>query len=121
MRAYDRYDKATVDDWYAARGLVSPAWDTDTGLVVDGVAAGFILFTDSNVAIIEGFISNKDAPSNERHKAFGSIIAGLEAIARAADVGCVLMWTQDDTILARAEAAGMRAFGTYTLAGKELH
>lgn len=58
-----------VESWYRARGLKAPPpqYLSDMGYIADGRVAGWLYLTNSNVALIEGIISNPySSPSSRR-------------------------------------------------------
>lgn len=55
-------DYQTIASWYHAHKLTPPAWQdlSETGWIADNRVAGWLLCTNSSVAIIEHLISNPE-------------------------------------------------------------
>lgn len=60
IKRYKPTDYAGIVSWYKARGLSAPPKDSlsTMGFVADNRVAGWLYLTNSNVALIEGVISN---------------------------------------------------------------
>lgn len=65
MRAekFERNDIGEVNSWYRARSLAEVPEKSfpENGFIVRGVAAVFIYLTDSDIALLEGLITNPDS------------------------------------------------------------
>lgn len=72
-----------IEKWFEARDMHMPPKSLfpKTGFIVEGVAAGFIYFTDSKVAILDCYISNKDADKQLRADAINRITYVLIKLA----------------------------------------
>lgn len=81
-------DYQLVRSWYAKRGLPIPelASFADTGFMADGRVAGFIYITNSNVALIDGLISNPDTIPSLRRESMNKLVPVL--IEFAITLGC---------------------------------
>lgn len=88
MRRFTETDYNEISAWYLKRNMTPVRQDflPKVGFIVDGVAAGFLIQTDANIAILEPFISNKDAKSHERHAALDAIMEIL--VNTAEEMGC---------------------------------
>lgn len=73
-------DYPYIASWYKERGIRPPAWQdlSETGWIADNRVAGWLLCTNSSVAIIENIISKPNSvPSLRReslHKLVGFMI-----------------------------------------------
>lgn len=95
MRRYAPADLPEIARWYAARGLKAPTDDmlSPYGMIVPGVAAGWLYRTDSSFALLDGYISNPAAPREERASALQQITDELLAEAFRNGAARVLAYT----------------------------
>ena len=77
-RKYTSEDFNQVRDWYNNRSL-APIEDLlpQVGFIVPGIAAGFLMQTDTKCCILEPFISNPFAESLDRKDALDLIMGEL--------------------------------------------
>ena len=63
LRRIKPQDYPVIEGWYRKRKLSPPPWQdlSETGWIADDRVAGWLLCTNSSVALIEGLISNPDA------------------------------------------------------------
>ncbi len=78
IRRYRDYDYVMLLDWYTSRGI-QPMKDfiPKIGFVVPGVAAGFLLSTDTKCCVFEPFITNPKANKQDRKHALDLIMEHL--------------------------------------------
>lgn len=78
-RRYEASDYETISNWYKGHGHHIPrrTFFPGIGFIVEGIAVGFLFRTDSEVCIIEGFLSNKKAPNRDKAKAFDMIMESI--------------------------------------------
>lgn len=83
MRTVTPEDLPDIQEWFLDRGMEMPAlwFFSTTGLIVPGVAAGFLYVTNSGVATLDCFITCKDAPLSDRFVAVRDITSGLIQMA----------------------------------------
>lgn len=84
-----------------------------TGFIVDGVAAGFIYFTDSSVAIIDFYISNPDTDPDTRSDALNAVTEALIKSAIFNRCKIIKCDTKLEAVRQRALDHGFDALGTY--------
>ena len=86
-RLYKYIDYEDIKNWYESHGEKSPPrrFLPKNGYVVDGIAAGFLFRTDADLALVEGFISNKVANAKQKRSAFDMISHSL--INRSKELG----------------------------------
>lgn len=123
MRIFRPDDLVEINGWLRARGL--EPWADDcipcTGLIEPGVAAGFLLFTDATaVALLDGFVSNRDAAPGERDAALRSIGEALLEVAQERGIRRVVAWTRSGRMLDRAVGHGFKVSGHSACIEKEL-
>lgn len=97
MRRFLTHDLGQVNAWHAARGLpplsaeVLPVF----GLLIDGVAAGWLYRTDAPaICLLDGLVTNPAAPLRARSRAVRSIVEGLTAGAKAGGARSVIAFTK---------------------------
>ena len=121
-RKYCYLDKPDLNQWWAAHNL--PAIPTEslpkTGFVVQGVAAGFLYKTDSDVVFIENFISNPRAYWEERQNALDQITAALLQHAITKGFNYAMALTQSQAVYERALKFGFSTQGAYQVMNKDL-
>lgn len=91
------------------------------GFIVPGVCAGFLYLTDSDLAIIEGFISNPEATPITRNVGLDLITAALCARAKTLGYIAISAFTQLDIITSRATKHGFAVSqGQYRLVTRRI-
>lgn len=122
VRYYEDKDFEMVKGWYEKRGLrlddrnVLPG----VGFIVDNVGAGFIYLTDSSIAFIEGYITNKDADRGTRDMALDVISECLIAHAIVAGYKYIKCETKKAAIVGRAKRFGFKVLGETVSLMKEV-
>ncbi len=76
------------------------------GLVVDNCVAGFLYQTDSKLAIIENYISDKNSTKEQRHDAIIALTNGLYEIANQLQYKTILSFTNNSGILNKQDKLG---------------
>lgn len=122
MRHYEMDDYPELASWFRARGLSVPCDEDlpDNGVIVPGVAAGFLIQTDTSAALIDFFISNPDTSSRARGEALDAIARALMGRAHQLGYKRVLCNSQLDTIVRRARALGFQELGEFKSFSKEI-
>jgi hypothetical protein len=124
VRAYDpRKDYETLTVWWDGHGVehtpdnLLPAF----GLVVPGVCAGFLYQTDSDLALIEGLISNPETSAQIRDEALDDLVTALCVQARTLGYQAISGFTQVPRVASRAQRHGFKiGDGTYQLVTRRL-
>jgi hypothetical protein len=110
-----------INGWMLARGRgqVPLSMCPQEGRVVPGVAAGFLYQTDSDTALLDHFVSNPEAPFDERQAAMDTIADAL--IHRAGELGFhnIVAMTKSAGIRDRALRMGFRDAGNSCILVKE--
>lgn len=103
---------AQVLRWFELFGeTIFPEVLPPTGLIIPGVAAGFLYRTDSSLAMIESLVANREAPKEERTRAIDAIIVGLSREAQKQGFKTVLGFTQLDAVVQRVHRLGWSSMG----------
>lgn len=107
-----------MNSWCAARGLAPVDSHTlpQLGVIVPGVAAGFLYRTDSSLGFLDGFISNPAAPKEERAAALlhiGSVLTSQF------DGRVLLVYTENAGVSRWCRENGYTARGSNDLFTKE--
>ena len=123
VRRYFGNDYEQVKSWFLARKMVPPPEDLlpKNGVIMDGIAAGFLYLTDSSVAIIDGYISNKDSVKHERDQAIDKLTLELISIAKAKGFKIIKADTMIKSVGNRAALHGFIELGWHNSYVKELH
>lgn len=122
VKEYTEFDYEKVAVWFHRRGLPVPALQqfSDTGIIVGNVGAGFLYTTNSGVAIIDGYITNPEAPPISRGKAVRIITERLMDIAELRGFKFIKCDTQERTIERFAKAYGFMEIGSYKVFSRGL-
>ena len=118
--AHEHYSQ--IKEWFALRELPVPSHHSlpTNGFIVPGVAAGFIYLTDSDVSILDCFISNPLTTDVDRDEALDSIAKHLIACAELHDTKILICNTVLKAIKDRAVYLGFTDTGMHFSLAKEL-
>lgn len=122
FKKWDRADLAEMNSWYRLRGepeLTEDALPT-VGYIEPSVGAGFLFTTDSGVCLMENFITNPRASSEDRSAAIEGIVSRLLLAAKNLNFKHIVAITQSGSIAARARQHGFVSLGEYELLSKEV-
>lgn len=116
MRTYQPSDYKDILEWCFIRDINEPPqWALPkSGVIVDGIAVGFLILTNNHCGIIEYFISNPVSDKRERDKALDDIVVALLDIAKQMNVKMVTCNSQHPAIKDRAIKHGFNLLGNYT-------
>jgi hypothetical protein len=106
VRLYEPSDYETVKAWWIEWGWqpVPEASLPQIGAIIDGKAAAWLYQTDSNLAIIDWFITSKDKEGREEAKQ--TIIEGLTNAARRLGYGAVITFVRNPHLIKSFEHCG---------------
>jgi len=111
-----------MNGWYERHG--KPPVDFPSlpafGLIEEGLAAGFLYMTDSTMGLLEGFVTNPDAPQPERSEALEKILHGLMEEASLLGVKTLVGLCGTETIVKLGLRNGFRHLGQYEMVSKEV-
>lgn len=121
MRMFLKTDLDEINKWRESRKvqILGDESYPPTGLIEPGVAAGFINFTQTNVALLENFVSNPEADIKKRELAIMQIVESLEKIAYDAGIPWVLAVTENPKIKEYIPICGYKPISG-ELFGKEI-
>lgn len=121
-RYFAEKDIDQIQDWLSQRNL--PAIPGDylpvSGFIVEGVAVGFILFTNSSLGIFDYFISNPKADLKDRSQAISDITESLLLLAKTSGCKAIKCSTRVDSIEEKARHFGFQETGLFKSFFKEL-
>ncbi len=108
LRRFHIDDFTDVNSWYYKRkGENFPMrYLSPTGVIVPGIAAGFLIQTDAHFGILEPFISNPEASREDRDMAINMILKKLTDMAKTIDYRIVYGFSTNPIMLDRAIAQG---------------
>lgn len=120
-RKYVDEDFYSIIEWYEARHT-RPAQDMipPTGFIVPGIAAGFLMRTDTSACILEPFIANPHANKQDRDRALNSIMKDLLDEARSLGYDRVFGFSSHERMIERAVSHGFTIVEESTTVVKEL-
>jgi hypothetical protein len=123
MRRYEPGDLAELNAWHAARWLAPlragslPA----VGYIEPGVAAGFLYRTDSDLALLDGYITSPAATARARHRAVAAITEALLGSARTDGIRSVVGLCRSPGVARHAiRRHGMQALGRLDIVSREV-
>lgn len=107
-RPYVSSDYPVLSSWWEAHKwpAVPERCLPKTGLVVDGLAAGFLYHTDSSIFWLEWLISNPASDKIERNQALTLLIENLLKAAREAGASFVFTSVQHAGLIERYKQHG---------------
>lgn len=99
-----------IASWYTARGLQAPPqhYLSDLGFIADGRVAGWLYLTNSNVALIEGIISNPNTVPSMRRQALKKLSGLLVDTALSMGYTVIKMESNHPRIQELAEDLGFK-------------
>src|SRR5688500_8750332 len=126
VEPYDPIEhRSMLQHWCVQRELPATSLDIlpTRGCIVRGIAAGFLYQTDSQVAFLEGIISNPESDDSDRDKALDVIFLALFDIAAALGFTFVWGFTCRPEVVTRAQRLGFQVDDTmtYTFGSKRVH
>jgi hypothetical protein len=108
VRRFISSDYNDLVNWWKAQKWTPVPEDhlPEYGLVIDGIAAGFIYRTDSKFALLEFVIANPNTTKEERSEALDLIIDDLLFIAKELGHSTVFTSLEHPKLLERYEKHG---------------
>ena len=108
LRRFQPEDYEEVSQWWRAHGWAPVPLQAlpVTGLIVPGIAAGWLYKTDSSLAWLEWLVTNPNAAGEARHAALNEVI---EAALKEAEIGgaaAVFTSLSDKSLLGRYQRHG---------------
>lgn len=112
----NREDISEIASWVAKRGLnpIPESSIPEAGFIIRGIAALFVYLTDSDIAMLEGLISNPDESAINCHHAILKLIDVAEKYARTKRKRIWVM-TGKESVSALVEKIGYRSYGAFEL------
>lgn len=122
MKRYDPAMYEQINEWFKDHkgDSIPEAMIPKVGFYVPGVAAGFLINTDTPICFLEPFISNPKAPKELRSKALEGIVECLEAEAVKLGYRYVYGISTAPTMLNLVKSKGWVDLGSQTVVAKEL-
>lgn len=122
LRQFHESDYLTIASWMEQRGQLPIHKDmlSGTGLIVDNVACGFLIQTDSALGILEYFISNPYSDETKRREALNEITYALILTAKREEIRMLVCNTNIGSIKRLAGDMGFQYTGEYSTFCKEI-
>lgn len=122
MRLYEADDYAVLKSWFQARGMATPPPSAlpALGVIVDNAAAGFLIQSDTSVAVIDFYISNPKIEAHRRDAALDHVTETLFKHAKRLGFKYVKCTTRLEAIAKRAKTHGFNEIGMFRTFLKEL-
>jgi len=115
-------DYSELSSWLLSRGTRPPELDLfpEIGVIVPGVACGFLYKTDSKICYIENLIANPEVSEEDRNKALDVIVAELIKIGTDLGFRAMLGISKLQAVADRSETHGFKVVHNYSLLIKPL-
>jgi len=122
-RKYKDRDFRYIDLWYRRRGMVplTPNILPKVGVIVPGIAAGFLMQTDTVSAILEPFISNPKADQKLRDAALYQIMRELIVTAQNLGYRQLFGFSSSKQMTGRALELGFKFIENGVTVCKDIH
>ena len=116
VREFDEDDFDAFIEWHHQRGIRAVALDAlpSYGLVVENIAMGFLVSTDTEMAILDFFITNPETSKVVRDQALDEIVMGLLRYGDEQGFTTFKCDTQLTAIADRANKFGFQFIGDYS-------
>lgn len=115
MRTYEKKDYSQICQWLSLRSMpsVTEKFIPESGLIVDDVAAGFLILMSNRCGMLDFFVSNPGAERDSRKSAFHMIIGTL--ISEARSLGCEMIFgnTQNGSMKRLVLSSGFKSIGKF--------
>lgn len=109
IRMYKPEDESMIRAWYEARGMtLNASMLPKVGFICPGLAAGWLLQTDTKIAILEPFIANPNADKYDRDEALNKLLVRLELMAGQLGYTHVYGFSTSPTMIKRALDLGFK-------------
>lgn len=109
------HDLDKINVWREQRGLSK--WDgldmPKYGIIVPGVAACFLLKTDTRYAFLEGLIANRDVSAGIRHEALNMCIEACIEKAKKLGFEQLVFLTDHHSVMRYGDAFGFKFVKLY--------
>jgi hypothetical protein len=120
-RVQGHWDRVQIEQWYLDQGQeLKGAKFPKVGFIAEGVAAGFLYQTDGGFALVEGFITNPDAPMRDRMIGLEMVTELLILEAEKLGVKHLVGMTQRKSIGRLGKRHGFRDLGEYRMFAREI-
>lgn len=123
MRTYDAdTDYENLCEWWALhkQAPIALCMIPDSGLIVEGVAAGFLYLTNAKLGIIDLYVSNPKASKEARNNALNEITEELISLAHHRDCKAILATSSLQAVEKRALDFGFENIGNVKVFLKNL-
>jgi hypothetical protein len=122
MRFFKKNDYEEYVSWFKDRNMSAPLFKflPPTGIIVDQVAAGFMIETDSRFVILDFFATNKNSDLGKRKEALDEIMKALVELARSENYDFIMCNSKIKRTNDLALSHGFTGIGMYNSLIREL-
>lgn len=116
IREYEDRDYESICKWLTLRDMPPiPEWSLPPhGMIVEGVACGFLIVMDNNFGMLDFYISNPHSDKSSRDKALDHITHDLINLGKDLSLKMILCSTKSRAVKERARKHGFRSDGQFT-------
>jgi hypothetical protein len=117
MRPFVASDYPEVAGWFRSHGETPPEPDAlpVTGMIEPGVAAAFLIRTDTSVAYLDSMVSNPAASLRLRHRTLVELSDALSLEAERLGFRAVVATSKYRGIVRTAKANGFKEVGSLVM------
>lgn len=121
-RVFRDEDIDEINDWFEERNEAGISLDvlSRTGLIVPGVACGFLYATDSRICFLDFYVSNPNIPYEYRQKAMDIITEKHLATATERKYRFIFAGSDKSGIIDRCKRLGFTSQGSQEFFTMEL-
>ena len=122
IRGFEKEDFDEINGWRKSRHVAVVPYDfyPRNGLIDPNVAAGFLILTNTGVALLDHFVTNPEAHQKDRRRSILAIAIELEAVAKQMGYRYVLALTKHKGIGHTCIEDGFESLGDCMMFGKEI-
>jgi hypothetical protein len=116
MRLFEPDDYQVIQGWFSNRGMPWPPYQylPKIGFIEDFYAAGFLIQTDTPIAMIDFIISNPAAPLRKRAESVESVVMALIEEAKQKKFKAICSNSRIHSIKNLAKSLGFKEIGEFS-------
>lgn len=114
-RVFKPYDILQLNRWLFNRDMTPLKIENlpKSGFIIDEIAVGFLILTNTNAGILDYFISNPLSKKEERSDALISIANRLIILAKTAGLTAIKCDTKYKSVAEKLQSVGFKETGSY--------
>ena len=115
VNTFDESHYLDLCRWWESHGMPIVPMDhlSTHGRVVDNIAAGFLIATDTPLAILDFFITNPESSKEDRDKALDELTQTLIKDAKVLGYDVLMASSKISAVVERAKKNGFKSIGVH--------